>query len=170
MVMWFQSADILFLQASIDHNMDVQYQRRTLWTKVAVSVNLVAGGWPPSCTTSVDSHEKFDSWRYPLLSYVGIRLRPSGRLSSAINSSLHLTPKYVGIFVLGYYLVRESKRFQRAYIEKQEFWGTKIMSKDKYPSIISRQMDWGSRKFSEEQSTLCVPFLEISLGWRITKK
>jgi len=35
MVMWYWSADTLFWQVSIDHNMDVQCQRSTCWTKAA---------------------------------------------------------------------------------------------------------------------------------------
>ena len=32
MVMWYWSVDTMFWQVSIYHNMDVQYQRRTLWS------------------------------------------------------------------------------------------------------------------------------------------
>ena len=48
MVMWYWSADTLFWQVSIDHNMDIHYQRRMLWTKGARLCHLLAGVWPPS--------------------------------------------------------------------------------------------------------------------------
>ena len=49
MVTWYWSADTLFWQVSIDHNMDkVQGKPR-----LHVSVNLLFGVWPPCCSVVV---------------------------------------------------------------------------------------------------------------------
>ena len=51
MVMWYWSADSFFWQLSIDHNMDVQYQRCKL-TRVT-RYGLPNGGHGPCCATYV---------------------------------------------------------------------------------------------------------------------
>ena len=51
MVMGYWSVETKFWQVSIDHNMDVQYQRTK--TKWCMSAPLLAGVWPPSCATFV---------------------------------------------------------------------------------------------------------------------
>ena len=53
-----------------------------------------------------------------------------------INNGLHLARKYARIFVLGHYLFREANSFPRARTVSFE---EQIMSKCKYPSIISPQ-------------------------------
>ena len=68
---------------------------------------------------------------------------PSGRRSSAINNSLHLVGKYSRKFVRRHYLFREFKQFSegvpRRKLRALRSW--LITSKDKYPSILSRQME-----------------------------
>ena len=56
-----------------------------------------------------------------------------------INNSLHLARKYARIFVRGHYLFREAKieRSSRKTVSYEE----QIMSKDKYRSVFSRQME-----------------------------
>ena len=49
-----------------------------------------------------------------------------------INNSLHLARKYARIFVRGHYLFREANIVS---------FKEQIMSKDRYPSIFSSQMD-----------------------------
>ena len=74
MITWYWSVDTLW-QVSIDHNRNVQYQRRTLRyiPRLCVSLNLLTGVWRPSycChyayittsnTASHDNHEKINSW------------------------------------------------------------------------------------------------------------
>ena len=52
-----------------------------------------------------------------------------------INNSLHLARNYTRIFVHGHYLFREHSSRKPVYFEEQ------IMSKDKYPSLFSPQME-----------------------------
>ena len=56
---------------------------------------------------------------------------------------MHLARKYVRIFVRGHYLCREGDSFLRAYKArgKQVSYWERVMSKDKYPSTFSRQME-----------------------------
>ena len=56
-----------------------------------------------------------------------------------INNSRHLARKYARIFVHGNYLFREANSFLRAKLE--ENCELQIMSKDKYPSMFSPQME-----------------------------
>ena len=59
-----------------------------------------------------------------------------------INNSRHLARKYARIFVRGHYLFREANSFPRAKLEENcELRNADIMSKDKYPSIFSPQME-----------------------------
>ena len=58
-----------------------------------------------------------------------------------INNSRHLARKYARIFVRGHYLFRETNSFPRAKLEKTVSYEEQIMSKDKYPSIFSPQME-----------------------------
>ena len=55
-----------------------------------------------------------------------------------INNSRHLARKYAWIFVHGHYLFREVNSFPRV---KTVSFEEQIMSKDKYPSIFSPQME-----------------------------
>jgi len=95
MVMWYRSADSLFWQVSIDHNLDVQYQRST-----HVSFNLFAGGYsghlvrlhrcaytPTSSTASDYNNEKIHWWvLFSFLYEYGAALdNPSGFRSSSIK-------------------------------------------------------------------------------------
>ena len=57
------------------------------------------------------------------------------KIGGYIKNCLHLARKYARIFVRGHYLFREANSFPRAQLEEQ------IMSKDKYPSIFSPQME-----------------------------
>ena len=68
-------------------------------------------------------------------SWVFTRLSPVTYFPRCINNSLHLSRKYAGILVRRHYLLREENSFPRA---KEQ-----IMSKVKYPSIVSRQMGNG---------------------------
>ena len=52
------------------------------------------------------------------------------------HDSLYLGRKYARIFVLGHYLFLEDHSFPRATLASRN----RLMSADKYPSIISRQM------------------------------
>ena len=54
-----------------------------------------------------------------------------------ISNSRHLARKYARIFVRGHCLFREANSFPRANVSYEE----QIMSKDKYPSIFSPQME-----------------------------
>jgi len=54
-----------------------------------------------------------------------------------INNSLHFARKYARIFVHGHYLFREANSFPRATVSFEE----QIMSKDKYASTFSWQID-----------------------------
>ena len=54
MVMWYWSADTLFLQVSIGHDMDYQYQV-CYKPRQNVSFNLLAGEWPPFLGNSIPS-------------------------------------------------------------------------------------------------------------------
>ena len=56
-----------------------------------------------------------------------------------INNSRHLAQKYARIFVHGNYLFRDANSFLRAKLE--ENCELQIMSKDKYPSMFSPQME-----------------------------
>ena len=56
-----------------------------------------------------------------------------------INNSRHLARKYARIFVHGNYLFRDANSFLRAKLE--ENCELQIMSKDKYPSMFSPQME-----------------------------
>ena len=59
-----------------------------------------------------------------------------------INNSRYLAQKYARIFVRGHYLFREANSFPRAKLEENSVsYEEQIMSKDKYPSIFSRQME-----------------------------
>ena len=73
MVTKYWSVDTLFWQLSIEYNMDIQYQRRTLKTQAACLCQPLVGLWPPSCATplslqssvrtvSHDQREKINSW------------------------------------------------------------------------------------------------------------
>ena len=55
-----------------------------------------------------------------------------------MNNSLHLARKYARTFVRGHYLFREANSFLRA---KTVSYDEQKMSKDKYPSIFSPQME-----------------------------
>jgi len=66
------------------------------------------------------------------------RINPQESTSSYINHSLHLTRKYAWIFVRGHHLLREANSFPRA---KTVSFEEQMMSKDKYPSIFSPQME-----------------------------
>ena len=57
------------------------------------------------------------------------------------NNSLHLARKYARIFVRGHYLFREANSFSRAKLEETVSYEEQIMSKNKYPSIFSAQME-----------------------------
>ena len=57
-----------------------------------------------------------------------------------INNSLHLPRKHARIFVPGHYLFREANSFPRANGKTVSF-KLQIMSKDKYASIFSLQME-----------------------------
>ena len=58
-----------------------------------------------------------------------------------INNSLHLARKYARIFVRGHYLLREANSFRERSSRKTVSFEEQIMSKDKYPSIFSPQME-----------------------------
>ena len=59
-----------------------------------------------------------------------------------INNSRYLAQKYARIFVRGHYLFREANSFPRAKLEENSVsYEEQIMSKDKYPSIFSPQME-----------------------------
>ena len=58
-----------------------------------------------------------------------------------INNSLHLVRKYARIFVRGHYLFRVATVFREHNSRKTESYKEQIMSKDKYPSIFSPQME-----------------------------
>ena len=60
---------------------------------------------------------------------------------SYINNSRHLGRKYARIFVRGHYLFREANSFRRAKLEETVSYEEQIMSKVKYPSIFSPQME-----------------------------
>ena len=47
----------------------------------------------------------------------------------------------LGIFVRGHYLFREANSFPRAKLRKTVSYEEQILSKDKYPSIFSPQME-----------------------------
>ena len=58
------------------------------------------------------------------------------------NNSLHLARKFARIFVLGHYLFRVPNIFLRASgSRKTVSYEEQIMSKDKYPSVFSPQME-----------------------------
>ena len=54
-----------------------------------------------------------------------------------MNNSIHSARKYATIFVCGHYLFREANSFPRATVSFEE----QTMSKDKYASIFSPQME-----------------------------
>ena len=56
------------------------------------------------------------------------------------HNSLHLARKYAQIFVLGHYPFLEAHSFPWAKLSETVCFSEKIMSMDKYPSIISHQM------------------------------
>ena len=59
-----------------------------------------------------------------------------------INNCPHLERKYAKIIVRGYYLLRVANSFPRAYSSgKTVSYEEQIMSKEKYPSIFSPQME-----------------------------
>ena len=58
-----------------------------------------------------------------------------------INKSLHLARKYARIFARGHYLFRETNSFGERSSRKTVNFEEQIMSKDKYPSIFSPQME-----------------------------
>ena len=65
-----------------------------------------------------------------------------------INNSLHLARKYARIFVRGHYLFRvansfptQARVFRERSSRKTVRYSEQIMSKDKYPSIFSPQME-----------------------------
>ena len=58
-----------------------------------------------------------------------------------INNSLHLARKYARIFVRGHYLFRVANSFRERSSRKTVSYEEQIMSKDKYPSIFSPQME-----------------------------
>ena len=58
-----------------------------------------------------------------------------------INNNLHLARKYARIFVCGHYLFRVVTVFRERSSRKTVSYKEQIMSKDKYPSIFSPQME-----------------------------
>ena len=56
------------------------------------------------------------------------------------HDNLHLGRKYARIFVLGHYLFLEAHSFPRATLLETVRFSEQIMSADKYPSKLSRQM------------------------------
>ena len=58
-----------------------------------------------------------------------------------INNSRHLAWKYARIFVRRHYLFREANSFRERSSKKTVSYEEQIMSKDKYPSIFSPQME-----------------------------
>ena len=63
-------------------------------------------------------------------------------ISPHINNSRHLALKYARIFVRGHYLFRELRTvFRERSSRKAVSYEEQIMSKDKYPSIFSPQME-----------------------------
>ena len=63
------------------------------------------------------------------------------RSTLLINNSLHLARKYARIFVRGHYLFRVANSFRERSSRKTVSYEEQIMSKDKYPSIFSPQME-----------------------------
>ena len=61
----------------------------------------------------------------------------SKKLYIYINNNRHLVRKYAWLFVCGHFLFREANSFPRANCELRG----QIISKDKYPSIFSTQME-----------------------------
>ena len=57
------------------------------------------------------------------------------------HNSLHLVRKYARIFVLGHYLFLVAHSFPRASLSETVRFSERITSADKYPGIISRQME-----------------------------
>ena len=95
MVMWYWSADTLFWQLSIDHSMDIQYQKSPclLWTMTChVGKLRRRANAPTSNTANHDNHEKIKSrvsFSFPW--WVGAPLGgPWGRRSSALIA-VHIT-------------------------------------------------------------------------------
>ena len=81
MVLWYWSADTLFWQVSVDHNVDVQYQRST---QLSLSTCYLECGChvarrrrrrrayvPMSNTASHENHEKINSWILFCFPYMG---------------------------------------------------------------------------------------------------
>ena len=63
------------------------------------------------------------------------------KIGEYINNSRHLARKYDRIFVRGHYLFREANSFPRAKLEENCETVEQIISKDKYPSKFSPQME-----------------------------
>ena len=63
LVLWYWSANTLYWQVSIDHNMNGQNQRSTYKPRVQIYLNLFAEVWPQSCAalsprSCVRAHEQ----------------------------------------------------------------------------------------------------------------
>ena len=63
------------------------------------------------------------------------------KIGEYINNSRHLARKYARIFARGHYLFREDNSFPRAKLEENCETVEQIISKDKYPSKFSPQME-----------------------------
>ena len=57
-----------------------------------------------------------------------------------INNSLHLARKCARIFFREHYLFREANSFQERSSRETVSFEEQVMSRDKYPSILSHQM------------------------------
>ena len=82
------------------------------------------------------------------------------------DNSLHLRRKYARIFVLGHYLFLVAHSFPRASLSETVRFSEQIMSKDKYPSIISLQMATIVCIFSPQMEAMVFIILQIFFATR----
>ena len=147
MVTWYWSADTLLWQVSIDHNIDVQYQRSTPFLRSVVVVRTR----PRTIPLATISMRKLIHW-FPFLSYMSIGLRLAA-LGAAGAPLIYISKQIEEAGTTEFFLRNKRRKFVKTLLKNMRY-NSSFQSKSKLLPHARMGSSYLNRVISGQQESL----------------